>query len=77
MKEFMLKGDPSELLSARQLQIFKLYGFGWKPRAIAKELCRSPKTIEAHAKQARERLGLADVNQLRCVAAALNCIVHW
>ena len=51
-------------LTERQIEIVKLIGKGLSSRAIATELQRSIKTVEAHKMHIRERLGLASTHDL-------------
>ena len=58
------------LLTRREFEIFKLLGSGLKPRAIAKQLNRSLKTIEAHRENIKNRLNLPDSDALFNAARA-------
>lgn len=51
-------GDPVELLSDRELEIYRLIGGGLGTREIAAKLHASVKTVENHRAHIKEKLGL-------------------
>jgi len=55
---------PLERLSDRELQIFRMIGEGRSVRDIAEGLFLSPKTIETHKENMKQKLGLASSNDL-------------
>ena len=57
------EGDLSAL-SAREFEVFRLIGEGMQPRAIARTLCISTKTVESHRLQLRRKLGLRTAGEL-------------
>ena len=57
-------GDPVEVLSDRELEVFRRIGLGQKARAIAGDLHLSVKTVETYRDRIREKLGLADGTEL-------------
>ena len=52
-------------LSDRELQVYRLIGQGFKCSEIANRLHLSPKTIETHSNNIRNKLNLNDANELR------------
>lgn len=56
--------SPIEMLSDRELEIFRLIGQGRQRRQIAGELHLSVKTIEAHRANIRQKLGLKNATEL-------------
>jgi DNA-binding NarL/FixJ family response regulator len=58
------KGTPLEDLSKRELQVFELIGQGQRTRQIAEALHVSVKTIESHRQHIKEKLRLADGQEL-------------
>jgi DNA-binding NarL/FixJ family response regulator len=52
--------SPIEKLSDREFQIFQLIGQGRNTREIAKQLSLSPKTVDVHRANIKEKLGLLD-----------------
>lgn len=55
---------PENLLSPRELEIFRLIGQGLQPREIARELCISTKTVETHRTKIRRKMNLAGAPEL-------------
>lgn len=53
-----------ELLTDRELEIFRLIGEGHQRRKIAEELHLSVKTVEAHRANIRQKLGLQNAAEL-------------
>ncbi len=56
--------SPIEKLSDREFEIFQLVGHGKSTRDIAKQLGLSPKTVDVHRANIKEKLGLRDVHEL-------------
>ena len=52
--------SPIEKLSDREFQVFQLIGQGKNTRDIAKQLCLSPKTVDVHRANIKEKLALPD-----------------
>ena len=57
-------GSPLELLTDRELEVFQMLGRGFGTRQIAEELRLGIKTIESYRARIKEKLQLADGNQL-------------
>jgi DNA-binding NarL/FixJ family response regulator len=56
--------SPIEKLSDREFEIFQLVGNGKSTRDIAKQLGLSPKTVDVHRANIKEKLGLKDATAL-------------
>jgi DNA-binding NarL/FixJ family response regulator len=56
--------EPLEILTDRELEIFRLIGHGKGSREIAQLLCLSVKTIESHRAHIKEKLNLQSANRL-------------
>jgi DNA-binding NarL/FixJ family response regulator len=56
--------SPAELLADRELEVFHLVGRGYGTRQIAEEMHLGIKTIESYKARIKEKLALADANQL-------------
>lgn len=56
--------SPIEKLSDREFEIFQLVGNGKSTREIAKQLGLSPKTVDVHRANIKEKLGLKDATAL-------------
>jgi len=69
MFTFAIRQHPALVLSPRELEVVKLLAQGLGVTEIATELCRSKKTVETYTGLAQVKLGLSNMNQLRCVAA--------
>lgn len=63
-------GDPLGTLSEREREIFNLVFRGFTNKAIAKELCISPKTVETHRAHINKKLGLHSTADLVRFAAS-------
>jgi DNA-binding NarL/FixJ family response regulator len=61
---------PEDLLSERELQVFKLTGGGLTPHQIAARLSISVKTVETYRLRIRDKLGLKDGSKLLQLAIA-------
>ena len=59
-------GDSSLVgrLSDRELDVFRLIGLGYETKRIAQDLHISMKTVQAHAASIKDKLGLANANEL-------------
>jgi DNA-binding NarL/FixJ family response regulator len=57
-------GSPLEVLTDRELEVFQLLGGGLGTRQIAEELHLGIKTVESYRARIKEKLLLADGNQL-------------
>jgi len=53
-----------ERLSDRELEVFRLLGRGFETRRVAEELHVSMKTVQAHAANIKEKLGLENATEL-------------
>lgn len=56
--------SPIEKLSDREFEIFQLVGHGKSTRDIAQQLSLSPKTVDVHRANIKEKLGLKDATAL-------------
>ena len=56
--------SPVERLSDRELEIFRLFGRGFETRRVAEELHLSIKTVQAHAANIKDKLGLDNATEL-------------
>ena len=66
-----LNHDPTEMLSNRELEIFELLGRGMTANAIAGKLQVSPKTIESHRRNIKNKLNLKNSAQL------IHLAINW
>ena len=57
-------GSPLEVLTDRELEVFQMLGRGFGTRQIAEELRLGIKTVESYRARIKEKLQLADGNQL-------------
>ncbi len=55
---------PIQRLTDRELEVFELIGNGKSTQEIGTMLSISPRTVDAHRTHIREKLGLADANEL-------------
>ncbi len=62
---------PMDSLSDRELEIFRLIGQGYKPSKIAKSMHLSVKTVETYRARVKEKLNLADADEL------LRYAIRW
>jgi DNA-binding NarL/FixJ family response regulator len=58
------QGFPLERLTDREMEVFELIGQARSNQDIASRLGISPRTLDAHRAHIREKLGLADGNEL-------------
>lgn len=56
--------SPIEKLTDREFEVFQLIGRGHNTRQIAEELKLSPKTVDVHRANLKEKLGLEDMTAL-------------
>jgi DNA-binding NarL/FixJ family response regulator len=56
--------SPIDLLSDRELEVFRLIGHGYATSDIARELNRSVKTVETHRAHLKDKLGLKNAAEL-------------
>lgn len=61
--------SPVECLTDRELEVYRLLGRGLARREIGKQLRISPKTVETHRVNIREKLGIRTATALRQQAA--------
>jgi len=57
-------GSPEDLLSDRELEVFRLRGQGRSPKEIADRLGVSVKTVASYDARIKEKLGLGDAGEL-------------
>lgn len=57
-------GSPGELLSDREMEVFRLRGQGRSPKEIADQLGVSVKTVGSYDARIKEKLGLGDAGEL-------------
>jgi len=62
---------PTDNLSDRELEIFRLIGQGYKPSKIAQSMHLSIKTVETYRSRIKEKLNLADADEL------LRYAIQW
>ena len=62
---FSRVSSPLEVLADRELEVFQMIGRDLGKRQIAEELRLGIKTVEAYKARIKEKLGLADGNQLQ------------
>ena len=63
----------SSLLSNRELEVFEMFGHGMTVQRIARRLGLSPKTVESHRKQIKDKLSLKNGAELaRCAITWVN-----
>jgi DNA-binding NarL/FixJ family response regulator len=63
-----LEEDPVRTMTNRQMQVFTMIGNGMTTKQIARKLNLSPKTVEAHRENIKEKLNLANAAELSCRA---------
>jgi DNA-binding NarL/FixJ family response regulator len=57
-------GDPLAMLTGRELDVLRLVARGLGTREIGSELGMSPKTVDSHRRNIREKLGLSNPREL-------------
>ena len=65
-------GKPEEVLSDREVEVFRLRGQGRKTRQIAEHLKVSVKTVETYDERIKTKLGLPDANAVLREATLWN-----
>lgn len=61
-------GDIADVLSDRELQVFRRIGEGYTTRRIADELRVSQKTVQTYCARIKEKIGLDDSSELALTA---------
>lgn len=56
--------SPIEKLSDREFEVFRLLGNGKNTKEVARELCLSPKTVDAHRARIKAKLQFVDAPSL-------------
>jgi DNA-binding NarL/FixJ family response regulator len=56
--------SPVAILSDRELEVFEMLGCGMNTRQIAEQLKLSPKTVQVYCGRIKEKLNLANINEL-------------
>jgi DNA-binding NarL/FixJ family response regulator len=69
LKGAALAGAPSELLSDRELDVFRCYGEGRNTREIAARLGIAPSTVESHRAGIKRKLKLDNATELVSAAS--------
>lgn len=64
-------GNPVELLSPRELEVFHLTGAGLEAKQIAQRLSLSARTVDVHRANIRNKLGLRGIHEL------MRYAMHW
>jgi DNA-binding NarL/FixJ family response regulator len=64
-------GTSIDGLSDRELEVFRLIGHGYKPSKIAQSMHLSVKTVETYRARIKEKLNLADADEL------LRYAIQW
>lgn len=62
---------PVKRLTDREFEVFQLIGLGKATREVGEQLCISPRTVDAHRANIKEKLGLKNGNEL------LRFAVRW
>lgn len=62
--------SPEEILTERELEVFRLTGEGFEAKEIGDRLTISPRTVDVHRANIRQKLGLASVHELMRFATA-------
>jgi DNA-binding NarL/FixJ family response regulator len=65
------EGTPVDILSDRELDVFRRLGDGHPTRKIAEDLRVSPKTVQTYCTRIKEKLALANVSEL------MRAAVRW
>jgi DNA-binding NarL/FixJ family response regulator len=55
---------PTDVLTDRELEVFRMIGEGVKTQEIAERLHLSPKTVETHRDRIKKKLDLKDATDL-------------
>jgi DNA-binding NarL/FixJ family response regulator len=64
-------GTPVDVLSDRELEVFRMIGEGFSTREMAEKLHLSIKTIETYRAHIKDKLGLQDASEL------LRSAIQW
>jgi DNA-binding NarL/FixJ family response regulator len=64
-------GSVADVLSDRELEVFRMIGEGYGTREMAEKLHLSVKTIETYRAHIKDKLGLQDANEL------LRAAIRW
>lgn len=56
--------SPLDILTDREIEVFRMIGNGWENRRIAEDLHLSLKTVQTHCAHIKEKLGLANATVL-------------
>ncbi len=64
-------GSPADVLSDRELEVFRMIGEGYGTREMAEKLHLSIKTVETYRAHIKDKLNLLDANEL------LRFAIHW
>ncbi|MCC6231085.1 MAG: response regulator [Verrucomicrobiales bacterium] len=62
--------SPEEILTERELEVFQLTGEGFEAKEIGDRLSISPRTVDVHRANIRQKLGLNSVHELMRFATA-------
>ena len=65
-----MAANPAEVLTEREMEIYRLIGEGRSMQEIADQLRLSRKTVNAHRDSIRKKMHLANSHQLTCHAVA-------
>lgn len=64
-------GSPADILSDRELEVFRMIGEGYGTREMAEKLHLSIKTVETYRAHIKDKLNLQDTNEL------LRSAIQW
>ena len=64
-------GTPEDRLTDRELEVLRLFGEGWSTEEIGQKLCLSPKTVDVHRANIKEKL------RLKSTPEFLRFAIHW
>ena len=65
-----IEGCEASALSSREREVLTLLGSGYKPAAIAAQMCVSIRTIESYAARIRQKLNIGSSSELILAAVA-------
>lgn len=68
--------SPTELLTRRELQVFRLIGIGKKPETIAQTLGISVKTVGSHNENIKKKFALSSIYELHTLASNYVRNIH-
>src|ERR1043165_9401365 len=70
-------GSPEDRLSDREVEVLRLFGQGWSTEEIARKIHLSPKTVDVHRANIKEKLGLATTPEFfRFAIGWVNALAH-